>query len=318
MDKLQILFEQLNEKPIIYHRIYAKITESVTAGLLLSQLVYWNKVMKNKEFYKTDEEFCQELCMGLYELRNAKNALTKLNLVSIKRRGIPRKTHYKVNILAIITLITSVGENPTQVLGKTQHKREGKPNTLYTESTTESTTENTPLSPYNPPASGGIDEFKNSLKESPLKNNSFDGEPSHSASTTEHSTIEQPKEEHNVFESNESKQIAEIINCFKQLNPMINFGHRGYRKSALQLIKQFGFEEAKKIADIAVSIQGKDFVPVITNPTQLVSKFGQLKSCVGRKINEDQDSSVKAYSKWLIQKEEEDRQAIKRFKNSLK
>ena len=39
MDIKEVL-EQFQELPIAYHKIYAKITGSITAGLLLSQLLY--------------------------------------------------------------------------------------------------------------------------------------------------------------------------------------------------------------------------------------------------------------------------------------
>jgi hypothetical protein len=126
-DQIKELFEAMNEKPVAFHRVYAQITGSITAGLLLSQLVYWDKTCKGKEFYKTDDDFCQELGMGLYELRGAKNKVAQF--VSIKRKGIPAKTYYKVDKMAIINAITSCGKNPELVVGKTQNWLWEKPRT---------------------------------------------------------------------------------------------------------------------------------------------------------------------------------------------
>ena len=138
--EIKIIFDELNEKPIVYHRIYSKITKSITAGLLLSQLIYWAKKMKYEEFYKTDNDFSEELGMGLYELKGAKKKLLSLKLITIKRKGIPAKTYYSVDIDAIITLITSCGKNPQLDGGKTHNKSKEKPTTI-TENTTENTTE---------------------------------------------------------------------------------------------------------------------------------------------------------------------------------
>jgi hypothetical protein len=48
----------LNQKPIAYYPIYRQITGSTTAGILLSQLMYWFSV-KDK-FYKTDADIIEE------------------------------------------------------------------------------------------------------------------------------------------------------------------------------------------------------------------------------------------------------------------
>jgi len=71
-------------------------------------------------------------------------------------------------------------------------------------------------------------------------------------------------------------EVAEIINCFKVLNEGINFGHKTYRSSAQEIIKNYGFETAKNISNYAVSIQGKKFSPIITNPYQLKVKIAEL------------------------------------------
>jgi hypothetical protein len=139
--ELKQLFDQFNEKPIVYNRVYSKITGSVTAGLLLSQLVYWAKTMDYKEFYKTDKEFSEELGMGLYELRGAKKKLKELKLVNIEVKNVPAKTYYKVDVDEIIALISSLGKNHKLDCGKTTNWNEEKPQTI-TENTTENTTEN--------------------------------------------------------------------------------------------------------------------------------------------------------------------------------
>ena len=140
MDIKEVL-EQFQELPIAYHKIYAKITGSITAGLLLSQLLYWDLIMKHKDFYKTDKDWCGELSIGLYELKSAKKRLLELDLINIDRRGVPAKTYYKANVDNIITLITSYGKNPQLEVGKTHNKKWEKPITIYTENNTENNTE---------------------------------------------------------------------------------------------------------------------------------------------------------------------------------
>lgn len=135
------LLENFQEKPVAYHRIYAKITGGITAGILLSQILYWDLIMKHKEFFKTDKEFCDELSMGLYELKGAKKKLLDLDLITTNRKGVPAKTYYKVNLDQLISMITSYGKNPQLVMGKTTNKLLEKPTTIYTENTTKNNTD---------------------------------------------------------------------------------------------------------------------------------------------------------------------------------
>jgi len=139
--EIKILFDELNEKPIVYHKIYAQITNSITAGLLLSQIVYWDKTMKGNEFYKTDKDWCKELSMGKYELKGAKQKLSELKIVNLKRKSIPAKTYYKLNKDYLIRLITSCGKTRQLVMGKTHNKTMEKPTTT-TENTTYNNTKN--------------------------------------------------------------------------------------------------------------------------------------------------------------------------------
>jgi len=133
-NELEVLFIQLQDKPIAYHKIYSDITGSLTSGVLLSQLLYWYKAMGGKQFYKTDKDFMDELSMGLWELKGAKKKLLDLGLISTERKGIPAKTYYNININSIIALITSCGKTNSPVVGKTNNLIDEKPTT---------TTENT-------------------------------------------------------------------------------------------------------------------------------------------------------------------------------
>jgi len=103
--EIEALFEAFNDKPIVFHRTYTEITGSITAGLLLSQVSYWDSVMK-KEFYKTDKEFCRELGMSIDEFKSAKKKIARY--VHMKAKGIPAKTHYRLNKKAVISAISNI------------------------------------------------------------------------------------------------------------------------------------------------------------------------------------------------------------------
>ena len=70
--------------------------------------------------------------------------------------------------------------------------------------------------------------------------------------------------------------IIEIMNSFKRINPLINFGHKTNRNACKDMIKQFGLKETLTYVELAVNCHGKKFAPVITNPYQLKEKLSAL------------------------------------------
>lgn len=155
-------FDILNEKPIAFNPAFAKATNSITAGLLLSQLLYWNRKGNNPEwFYKTIEEIKQETALSREEQDTAIKKLKKLNLIEVKVMGIPAKRYFKINLNELQKLVcgvyanqfagftqTSLRDSHKQVCGVHTNKFVGFTQTI-TDNTTENTTEITP--PYNPP-----------------------------------------------------------------------------------------------------------------------------------------------------------------------
>ena len=85
----------LNQRPIAYYPIYRIIGGSTTAGILLSQLMYW--FSKKDKIYKTDNEIMEETFLSEKELRNAKSKIKKLSFIEVTREGVPAKTYYKIN-----------------------------------------------------------------------------------------------------------------------------------------------------------------------------------------------------------------------------
>lgn len=139
--KAKEILKEFNRKPIVYFAIYADITGSVTAGVLLSQILYWWYTMGQKEFYKLDEDWCKELSFGLWELKGAKSKVKETGIVRIARKGNPAKTHYKVDEDRLEELISSCGKNQQQEVGKTTNKLLEKQTTIYTENTSEITSD---------------------------------------------------------------------------------------------------------------------------------------------------------------------------------
>lgn len=89
------ILKELNQRPIAYYPLYAKLTGSTTAGILLSQLMYW--FSKKDKIFKTDIEILEETMLTENELRGAKLKLKNVSFIKITREGMPAKTFYKIN-----------------------------------------------------------------------------------------------------------------------------------------------------------------------------------------------------------------------------
>ena len=138
------LLIQLNQRPIAVYPIYIKITGSVNAGLLLSQLMYWYGAMNGRIFYKTDAEIMEETCLSESELRTAKNKLKSMSFIEIKAKGVPAKTYYSINADKLISEIHNISSvKSTKLKKRNQQNCNSEINETITESTTENTTKNT-------------------------------------------------------------------------------------------------------------------------------------------------------------------------------
>ncbi|PHO10311.1 hypothetical protein CPG37_04495 [Malaciobacter canalis] len=139
------ILKQLNQKPIAYYPVYREITGSTTAGILLSQLMYW--FSKKDKIFKTDKEIQEETLLSEKELRNAKKLIKKLDFITVSREGLPAKTFYEIDWEKMYSSLAQwsklekpKGQNTTSQKDKTLHDQRAK-HSIYTENTTENTTE---------------------------------------------------------------------------------------------------------------------------------------------------------------------------------
>lgn len=135
------ILEKLNQRPIAFQPLYVEVTGSITAALLLSQLMYWFSTGRSK-IYKTDAEIRAETHMSENEMRSAKNKIKKLNFLKISREGIPAKTYYEIDYDAYISHVYSlVKSTKLYELNSPNSSSEINETYNYTENTTKNTTE---------------------------------------------------------------------------------------------------------------------------------------------------------------------------------
>jgi len=122
----------LGSRQVAFNPILGEIAGSALAGLLLSQLLYWDskRPQNDKWFYKTIKELQQETCLTRYEQETAIKKLKSLKLLEVKLQGVPARRFFRV----------SLGETYKLVCGKVTNWSVEKQQTI-TEITTEITTE---------------------------------------------------------------------------------------------------------------------------------------------------------------------------------
>lgn len=111
MADVRSILKAFSMRPIAYYPIYAIIGGSAAAGLLLSQIVYWWYASGETPFYKSAEDFQQELFLGPKEFRNARHKLEGMGLIKthVSGYGTLKKTYYTLNIEALISHVERNG-----------------------------------------------------------------------------------------------------------------------------------------------------------------------------------------------------------------
>jgi hypothetical protein len=138
------LLVNLNLRPIAVYPIYIKITGSVNAGLLLSQIMYWYSAVNGRTFYKSDAEIMEETMLSVNELRHAKARLKQMSFIKITLHGVPAKTHYTIDDKLLYSEINECSLVESTKLDKSKPRNyNSEINETNTENTTENTTKNT-------------------------------------------------------------------------------------------------------------------------------------------------------------------------------
>jgi hypothetical protein len=89
----------LLKRPIAYHPVLAELSGSITAGILLSQLIYWSDRGHSDDgwIYKKDWDLRHETAMTRHELLSARRRLVDANLLMTQKRGWPPILWYMIN-----------------------------------------------------------------------------------------------------------------------------------------------------------------------------------------------------------------------------
>ncbi len=181
----------LGNRPIAYHAALAKALSSATAGIFLSQLLYWSPRTKNEEgwVWKTQEQVYDETALTRREQETARKILKEKQVIEERRAGVPARLFFRVNMEQLVRLLSGLvpeteisgaheltAEEEIQY-GAFRHSSMALPDTLesanrpdrfgaFRQSISENTTKNTPeinnsnIRKASPQVKRGLDDGK--------------------------------------------------------------------------------------------------------------------------------------------------------------
>ena len=106
----------LTDRPIAYHAVLAKAVGSATAGIFLSQLLYWTPRAQDKEgwIYKTQSDIHYETALTRREQETARKILRTSGVLQEKRAGVPSRLYFRVDMEGLTSLLGESTGNDDQ------------------------------------------------------------------------------------------------------------------------------------------------------------------------------------------------------------
>lgn len=92
-------------RPVAYYPSLARAVGSVTAALMLCQLLYWHGVKSGATFYKSVSDLLGETGLSTREQETARKLLVACGAITAQRRGWPATWHYTVDMERIAQLL---------------------------------------------------------------------------------------------------------------------------------------------------------------------------------------------------------------------
>lgn len=107
---------------------------------------------------------------------------------------------------------------------------------------------------------------------------------------------EEPEENKNHINNNnnpltplkgENKQIAELINLFKEVNPSYGefFKRKSQRAAIERMLQTIGYEKLHSAITVLRKTNGEEYAPTITSPVQLEMKLAALEAFLRKRKN---------------------------------
>ena len=125
---------QLLESPVAYHAVLAKALRSVPAAVMLSQGIYWQRQAEKAgrdTFWMTIEGWYEQTGITPESQNTARRVLRNAGFWHEMLVGMPAKTHYRIDVPALVTVITGYLETGQQVTVDHRNKPRVMPRTSH-------------------------------------------------------------------------------------------------------------------------------------------------------------------------------------------
>lgn len=125
---------QLLESPVAYHAVLAKALRSVPAAVMLSQGIYWQRQAEKAgrdTFWMTIEGWYEQTGITPESQNTARRVLRNAGFWHEMLVGMPAKTHYRIDVPALVTVITGYLETGQQVTVDHRNKPRLMPRTSH-------------------------------------------------------------------------------------------------------------------------------------------------------------------------------------------
>jgi hypothetical protein len=103
------VLDNLHDRPVAYHPRLAEILGGTDEALFVSQLLFWDGKgsTPGRWIYKTQPEWMRETGLSRYKQLRVRRHLCALGVLQERRRGIPARLYYRLDLQALHALIDS-------------------------------------------------------------------------------------------------------------------------------------------------------------------------------------------------------------------
>ncbi len=130
------LIKQMAQRPILFNAALARLANSATAGLFMSELLFWwEKGAYPGWIYKTIQEIQSETALTRSEQDRAIRIWKMMEILTVELRGIPRRRFFKIDYLRLERMVLESSADQCAKSSKLYRPK--------SQTTTESTPENT-------------------------------------------------------------------------------------------------------------------------------------------------------------------------------
>lgn len=128
------VLKQILDRPIAYHRSFARLGCGVAGAVFLSQAFYWhNRTGENEGwFYKTARDWHDETGLSRRELQDARKFWKELGILEEQLRGMPATLHFRVNVDVLLSSLHTLCKQ--DCTGRANKFAQGEQTSLHTSS----------------------------------------------------------------------------------------------------------------------------------------------------------------------------------------